>query len=485
MNRSFLAALLMVVLTAPAVHGQAKLLPPPDATNGDGTRELAPGEYTGGLPASKPPVYSPGAKLARLATLGPPTSAPPMVPTSPAMPQTAPPHQMYGREPAHGTQTAGVPRPPAYPISRPEEPLAFPMPQVCGPCGRFWAELDGLVWWVGGDKPPPLLTTSPTGTAQNQAGVLGASGTSVLAGGREFNDDARAGFRLNVGYWLDPLQTVGIQAGGFWLENNNSSTAFASNGSTILARPFLNVLTGTQGAELIAFPGFNSGSAIVSAHSSLGGWDVAWRENGCCFYNGRIDALLGYRQLRLADQLGVLENVTSLAAGLPVGTQLVRLDRFDTATEFYGADFGFSGEFRYRGWDFEGLAKMAVGWNASHVNINGATLETMPGKPPMPFAGGLLALPSNIGLYRNGEATLIPEFGVNVAYDLNDHWRVRGGYSFLYWDHVDRPGQQVDTSINPNLVPPANGGGPARPLPTHEETDLFVHGMNFGVEVRY
>jgi Putative beta barrel porin-7 (BBP7) len=471
MNRSLGAALLMFVLTTPAVHGQARLLPPPDATPPpDGSR-------SGIVPAL------PG--KARAATLGPPMSVPTGVAPPPAVPLNGPPHQMYGREPAHGTQTAGEPRPPTYPISPPLLPTPLPPPQVCGPCGRFWAELDGLVWWVKGDRPPPLVTTSPPGTAQNQAGVLGVAGTTVLAGGREINDDARGGIRLNIGYWLDPLQTVGIQAGGFWLANNNSSAAYSFNSSAILARPFLNVANGLQDAELVGYPGVSSGSVVVGSHSSFDGWDVAFRENACCCGNGRIDALLGYRQLRLADGLDIAEHATSLGGSSLAGTQLLRMDHFDTANTFYAAEFGVLGEYHYQGWVVEGLAKMDVGWNASHVNINGNTLVTAPGQPGVPYAGGLLGLPSNIGLYHNGEATVVPELGINVAFDFNDHLRVRGGYSFLYWDHVDRPGQAIDTGVNPNQVAPPTGGGPPRPLPTHDETDLVVHGVNFGVEVRY
>lgn len=97
----------------------------------------------------------------------------------------------------------------------------------------------------------------------------------------------------------------------------------------------------------------------------------------------------------------------------------------------------------------------------------------------------MLALPSNIGYYHNSEATIVPELGVNLAYDVTDHLRVRGGYTFMYWDHLDRPGQQIDTTINPNQVPPPSGGGSTRPLPTHDESELFIQGVNLGVEVRY
>src|SRR5438132_159658 len=144
MKRSLLAALLLLVLTAPAVQGQAKLMPPPDATFANGARAEP-------LPA-------------RL-----------LIPNTPGLP----------------------PGPPS-----------------------------------------------------------------------EGRENAQAGFRLNAGYWLDPLQRVGFEAGGFWLGNNNTAA-----------------------------------SAAGSARFTFDGWDVAVRQNACCCCNGRIDALLGYRQLRLAGQV--------------------------------------------------------------------------------------------------------------------------------------------------------------------------------------
>jgi hypothetical protein len=467
MNRSLLPALLVVILTSHSVFGQAKLLPPPDAAPPVG--------------GSKLDNTQDSVSTGRAATLGPPTSAPSSVATQPPeVPHNAPPHQMYGREPAHGTLTAGEPRPPSYPILPPILPEPLLPPQVCPPYGRFWADLDGLVWWVKGDKLPPLVSTSPAGTPQNQAGVLGAPGTSVLGMGREVNDDARGGFRLNVGYWLDPLQTVGIQAGGFWLGNNNSSAGFSSNGNTILARPFLNANTGMQDSQLIGFPGVSSGSVAIGSNTSFDGWDVALRVNACCCCNGRLDVFAGYRQLRLADGLDIVQDTTPVG-----GSQVSKFDHFDTANNFYAAELGAQGEWRYEGWVFEAMAKMDVGWNASHVNISGNSVVRVAGQPAVSYPGGLLALPSNLGVYQNGDATVVPELGFNVAYDFNEHLRMRAGYSFLFWDHVALPGPAIDTTLNPNQFAPSTTGGSPRPLPTHDETDLVVQGVNIGVEVRY
>ncbi len=461
MKRSILAALLMVVLTAPAAYGQAKLLAPQPLGNDDKPT------------AAEPPQFPP-AKTGN-ARLGPPTSLPIAVPFPAEVPATGPPHQLKGREPAHGTKTAGVPDP--VPPKPPTAPMPTAMPEPdSGSHGRFWTQLDGFVGWVQGDRPPALVTGGP-------------SGSTVLFGGREINDNAQAGFRLQAGYWFDSVPTMGIQAGGFWLDNANTSASFVSNGSTILARPFVDAASGKSSAEYVAYPGISSGSVIVGAHSSFDGWDIALRELACSGCNTQLNAVVGFRQMRLADQLGVGEESTVFGAGgprgLPAGAQLLAQDHFDTLNDFYGADFGFEAEYRYRGWVIEGLVKLAVGWDVSQANINGESYVTLPNQPTVASPGGLLALPSNIGSYHHTDVTLIPELGVNVAYDLTDHVRLRGGYSFLYWENVTRPSSQIDTSINPNLVPPGAGGGPAKPTEAVAGNNLYVHGIIFGVEVRF
>src|SRR5262245_52245287 len=62
--------------------------------------------------------------------------------------------------------------------------------------GRVWADAELLLWWQRGASLPPLATTSPPGTPLDQAGVLGAPGTSVLFGGTRVNGDLRIGGRF-------------------------------------------------------------------------------------------------------------------------------------------------------------------------------------------------------------------------------------------------------------------------------------------------
>ncbi len=77
-----------------------------------------------------------------------------------------------------------------------------------GPCGDDWfgsctclqnrLELRGeyLLWWTKGSQVPALVTTSPSDTSRENAGVLGQAGTSILFGDSELNGETRSGGRF-------------------------------------------------------------------------------------------------------------------------------------------------------------------------------------------------------------------------------------------------------------------------------------------------
>lgn len=362
---------------------------------------------------------------------------------------------------------------------------------VCGPAGKIWGEIDYILWQASGDAVPALVTTSPTGTAVGAAGVLGSTGTRVLAGSSKFSDDLRSGLRYNVGVWLNPEQTIGVQTGGFFLQDGSSSAAFSSAGDPILARPFTNALNGAASSQLIAYPGVVGGAIGVDHSNRIYGFDAALRGNMCCTATWRLDALLGYRFLRIEDNLDINETLTAGAGapaniGVPVGTNVSVADRFQTSNTFNGVQAGVTGEWRFADhWFISGTGKASFGWMNQVININGATAILVPGGASTQYVGGLLALSSNMGRSSQTDAVIIPELNVNLGYQLTSNIRLRAGYSFLYVSSVTRPGSVMDTTVNPALIPPATGATPARPTTLADHNDLFLQGINAGIEVRY
>src|SRR5436190_6238919 len=113
-----------------------------------------------------------------------------------------------------------VPVPPPGPLDGPVAPLATCCTEApcCNRGPNCWVTADYVVAWVRGTNVPPLVTASPVGTPQATAGVLGQATTTTLFGGIQ-NDELRSGVRLGAGCWLDPEQTLGVEAGFMMLES--------------------------------------------------------------------------------------------------------------------------------------------------------------------------------------------------------------------------------------------------------------------------
>ena len=353
---------------------------------------------------------------------------------------------------------------------------APPPPPPSAP--SFWIAGEYLIWSAKGDKLPALVTTSPPGTPQPLAGVLGAPGTSVLFGNGRVNDDWRSGARIRGGYWFDPQHTSGIEAHFFMLATDSTKFSASSNGSPILARPFVNTTTGLEDALLVAFPGVSSGSVGITDTSRLLGAGAAWRTELCraCAF-GSVSGLVGYRFLRLRDNLMIGTDIRDVVGG----AAFADVDQFKTTNSFNGLDLGLTGNVLYGPWEMMWVTKVGVGGTFSDVTINGQNTVVPPGGGAVTTAGGFLALPTNIGTRSTSHFAVVPELGVNVSYHVTSNLRVFAGYSFLYWTGLVRPGGAIDTTINPSQLSGGALAGPARPVALFGTTDYWAQGFNFGL----
>jgi hypothetical protein len=354
-------------------------------------------------------------------------------------------------------------------------PIKAP-PKIADSFNPFWAEIDALAWTVKGDRPPPLVTTSPAGTPPAQAGVLGLPATTVLFGDSAVNGGWRSGGRVQAGYWFDPSRTKGVEASFFALQNASTGFAVNSGGNAILAQPFFNALTNRQDASLVAFPGVASGAIAVNESSRLLGAGALYRQEIGMWGGQHISALVGYRYLHSSDRLSIPVTATSLVFGFTVND----LDAFNARSDFHGVDLGLTGEWKSGPWSLEWRGKLALGMNFDRADISGTTTIAGVTSP-----GGLLALSSNIGHFSQTHFAAVPELALKAGYQLAPQWRIVAGYDVLYWTDVQRAGGLIDTTINPTLVPPGPAVGPQRPMPVFNTAPLLAQGFNFGVRYNY
>jgi hypothetical protein len=344
----------------------------------------------------------------------------------------------------------------------------------------FYAKTEYLLWWMKGDKLPPLVTTGSA--TDTRPGALGQPGTVVLFGGQAEDPGSFSGVRATLGFWLDECHNLALEGSFFTLFQKSTSFTAASPGTPVLARPFFNVLTGNEDAELVAFPGVLAGGVSVTETMRLYGADLNLRTNLCkgCCYN--FDLLGGFRFIGLDDGLTIQENLLTL--NNPGGSFIVQ-DRFSTQNRFYGGQIGFDSEVRWRRWFVDTKVMFAMGSMHESANIGGNTVVTAPGGAVSVFNGGLLALSSNSGKFSREMFAFAPELTVNLGYQFTDHIRGYVGYNVLYLSNVVRPGAIIDRSVNTDLLPPPLASLPARPAFAFKGTDFWAQGVNFGLEFRY
>jgi hypothetical protein len=360
---------------------------------------------------------------------------------------------------------------------------------------RFWF-LAGYesAWIKPGRNTTPLLTQGSPADAH--PGALDQPGTTILFGDRV---DYRRfdGVRLDLGFYLNDCWAV--EWVGEYLFPRHVKTAVASdaNGNPILARPVFNVLDQTERAFINSSPGIATGAAFVDARSEFLGSELNLRtlyRPSDCF---RLELLGGFRFLRLQETLATRDLLQPLVPGVftflgfnPVDPTMVLedADTFRTVNHFYGIQLGGQATWEGKRLFASAFGKVAVGVTDEEVDINGQTALFTPAQPFV-ASGGILALPTNIGQHTRPVFGFVPEGGLAVGVKVTPHLRLTAAYSFLYWNSVVRPGNQIDRGVNPTLVPSdATFGtltGPLRPAFRFGDETFWVHTLTVGVDLHF
>ncbi len=368
---------------------------------------------------------------------------------------------------------------------------------------RLWVRGEYMIWWIKSANFPPLVTTGDP--ADPAPGALNSLNTRILYGnsGMDFFD--RKGGRFSAGWWFDDEQRIGLEAGYFFLAGRSINRTFSSEAEPgqlntlypIVANPFFNVNTGQPDSALVTFPGIANGRVVVDATTFFQGVEFNVSDAVVPSEKFRLEALAGFRYLNLSeglrqDQTSAINLAPQFAPFLPPALQaldgrtITISDRFDTRNYFYGGQLGLRTELHEKRWIIGLMGKIALGASHEVVNIRGSTsIDT---QPVTTSAGGVYALSTNSGQFTRNVFAVVPETGISLGFKVTEHIRASASYSFLYWSNVARPGDQIDTNLNPNFIPTSNtfgAGGTARPAFNFRSTDFFAHGVNLGLEIRY
>jgi len=293
-------------------------------------------------------------------------------------------------------------------------------PPAPADAGQFWVEMEYLAWSVKGDRLPPLVTTSPAGTPQAQAGILGPPSTTVLFGDSSVNGGWRSGRATERRILVRPSAQIrhrsellrprtGVDRIQCKLGRHSDSGA---------AIPRRQYRSAKCNADRFSRPAIRLGNRKRSLSPLRGRGALPPRHR-------LLRHAMGRRALQSAGRLSVSARVRPIGhrqsvhllgrGAIPPGTVFAANDSFHARSNFHGLDLGGAGAFLRGPWMLEWRAKVALGANFNESQINGASSITAGGVATS-SPGGLLALSSNIGSYTQTRFAAVPDFAVKAGY---------------------------------------------------------------------
>ena len=308
---------------------------------------------------------------------------------------------------------------------------------------------------------------------EDLAGSIAAGGVNdplarTVFGNQSVDFGSLSGVRFVIGTWLDNCQETGFEASMFFLPQQSRGQSFiggtGANGQPALTVPFNSVGPGLVVGETSAtIAGLFAGAPIVGSITERMTTDL-WGGDADMLFNlwkgefWRFDAIGGFKFLDLYETMDFTTSVRTA----PFGSTD---DQFRTTNAFYGGEIGGRVTAQCDRLGFQLAAKVGLGDTQETVDIRGDSIA------PTDFGGaagvgGLFAQSSNIGSTTHGRFSVVPQVLGSLSYEINCHLKVSAGYNFIYWTDVERPGNQIDRNINPNLTGIRRLGGRGRCRPS-------------------
>ncbi len=339
---------------------------------------------------------------------------------------------------------------------------------------RIWGSADYLLWFVQPQSSPALIQAA-SGTQSGATTFNQSQSATLFPINNKIDYGIFSGIRGTIGFWLNQIQTIGFEATYMWLGQAETRDGFLSSSNMILGRPFVNASTGTNSLYQVSLPGNVDGLIAARSTFHLEGGEANFLFNSQQF-GTRFNLLAGFRYLNMDETLRIVE--VSEASNFTLDS----FDKFSTRNQFWGGQVGLR-------WGYVGQRLIAnvtgkIGFGAmdERVSINGGTTFTNSGGTAS-LVGGVLAQSTNIGTYSRTRTAFVPEAVVNLGYRVTPWATVTVGYNFLYATEVVRPGNQIDTVVNPSNI--LSSGTSGRPSFLFKGEDFWVQGINFGLTLQY
>jgi hypothetical protein len=354
----------------------------------------------------------------------------------------------------------------------------------------------------------PLASTT-SNFANGEVGDQGEPSTTFLVPATTTTIDygLLTGVRMSAGIALDYLPPLEIS--GFTFTRNSvvfGGGSYDASGQ-YLARPVQLVDVpaapgvGLNTVEFVNVPGIAAGHINVTSRLSF--WNIEpnfffnFADNGTI----RLDLMLGYRHTDLYESLQINSSLTAIDANSFVnfggntfgtGFTTVARDAFNARNGFDGGQVGIRSIFDCKSFKIFADFKLAMGVTSHFLTVDGtSTLNSgVSGQASTTLPGGVLALPSNIGVRSDRSFSIIPEVNLSMSYQVTQHIRMFGGYNLLYWTNIIRPGDQITNAVDSRQIPTdqnfINGFQASTPGTSNFVMRNFLaHGFFAGIEIGF
>ena len=357
---------------------------------------------------------------------------------------------------------------------------------------NFWVEGNYLLGWTKNEKiDVPLITRGST--ADTVPGAIGQPGTKVVYGNEYIHFPRSQGVRAALRGYLDRYRVFVLDINAFWMFNSEKHFSISSDasGSPLIARPYFDVRTNTQQAQLVSDPAAISGTSSAAIKSQIWGSELNLGYRPCNNHTA-ANFFLGVRYLRLKEKLSLTDRMTPLTTNaLNFNGSAVNppdtfsdQDLFTTSNNFYGGQFGARLNWANNWWFLDLFGKVGVGVTQETYKSQGSTVWHSNTYGDQFAAGGVLVQPNNSVDKTRTVFGWVPEVGVNVGFEPLRHLRLLVGYSFLWWNKVLRPGEQINNNVNSGQIPGnANFFTPATQKSSNDldNQSYWLQTVNFGI----
>ncbi|WP_419194347.1 BBP7 family outer membrane beta-barrel protein [Novipirellula herctigrandis] len=352
---------------------------------------------------------------------------------------------------------------------------------------RRYFDADLLLWWAGDSSLPSLLTTNPSGTPIDDAGLIGSTSTSVLYGNDTVGDWAHVGFRMRFGRFVNESGISRLEIDLLQLfENDDSFGASSSGGDPILARPFYNSDTGANDAQIISFPGIADGSFDSDYERKAIGIDplifFCLKSGQCRWW----EFYTGYRFFWLRDKISIREHVDIPAGGLIAPDTYYNIhDTFTATNAYHLMPLGLSYSGNRNKWIWNVRGDIGFGFVSQTVEIEGSTQAFAGGVPAETHNAGFLALQTNRGKHDRTRFAWVPQINASMKRRLTDKMSAQFGYTVIYLHDAVKAVDHLPTAIDPGNLPPELPGAGPNPVFAFNDEPLWVHGFNIGLQFNF